>query len=113
MEALWRKSPLTTEEVAAEVGPANDWQLGTVRTLMHRLLKKKAIAGGRNGARYEYSPLIPREDYILAESQGLLDRLFEGRVTPLVAYFAERQKLSDEEIKKLNDLLGELERDRR
>ena len=113
MEALWRRSPLTTEEVAAEVGPANGWALGTVRTLLHRLLKKKAIEGRRNGVRYEYAPLVPREDYVLAESQGLLDRLFEGRVTPLVAYFAERQKLSDEDLKKLNDLLEEIERDRR
>jgi predicted transcriptional regulator len=113
MEALWRTSPLSTEEIAAEVGPANGWALGTVRTLLHRLLKKQAIEGQRTGARYEYRPLVQREQYVLAESQGLLDRLFEGKVTPLVAYFAEHQKLSDEDLAKLNALMEELDRDRR
>jgi BlaI family transcriptional regulator, penicillinase repressor len=113
MEALWRRSPLSTEEITTEVGPANGWALGTVRTLLHRLLKKQAIEGQRKGARYEYRPLVQRQQYVLTESQGLLDRLFEGKVTPLVAYFAEHQKLSDEDLKKLNDLLGELDRDRR
>ena len=112
METLWAKSPLSTEEIAAQVGPANDWALGTVRTLLHRLLKKNAIEGQRKGARYEYRPLLAREQYVLAESQGLLDRLFEGKVTPLVAYFAERQQLSDEDLAKLTALMEELDRDR-
>lgn len=113
MEALWRNSPLSTEEIVAEVGPANGWAEGTVKTLVNRLLKKKAIAGRRDGLRYEYVPLLPRADYVLGESQGLLDRLFEGQLAPLVAYFAEHRKLTDEDLKKLAKLMEEIDRDRR
>src|SRR5436189_2946143 len=95
MEALWRRAePLTTEEIVAEVGPAQDWALGTVRTLINRLLKKKAVEGLRDGARYLYRPLVAREQYVLSESRGLLDRLFDGEVTPLVAHFARHEALS-------------------
>ena len=113
MEALWRTSPLSAEEIVAEVGPANGWAEGTVKTLVNRLLKKKAIAGSRSGLRYEYRPLVARADYVLTESQGLLDRLFEGQLAPLVAYFAEHRKLTDEDLTKLNALMEEIDRDRR
>ena len=95
----------------AQVGPANDWAEGTVRTLINRLLKKKAIRGDRDGARYVYRPLVERDSYVLSESRGLLDRLFEGEVTPLVAHFARHRALTPKDIKKLKALIAELDHD--
>src|ERR1700761_7756460 len=100
MEALWRKSPLTPEEIIADVGPANGWAAGTVRTLITRLLRKKALAGTRKDGAYFYRPLIARADYVQAESQGLLDRLFGGELAPLVAHFARHRALSAADMKK-------------
>ena len=45
MEALWKGKPMTPEEIVDAVGEKNGWAPGTVRTLVHRLLTKKAIAG--------------------------------------------------------------------
>jgi predicted transcriptional regulator len=52
MEALWRRQPLTAEQIIAKVGAANKWAPGTVKTLITRLLRKKAIAGAREGDAY-------------------------------------------------------------
>ena len=112
MEALWRKAPLTPEQVIGVVGPANGWAPGTVRTLITRLLKKKALAGSRGAAGYLYRPLIARADYVQAESQSLLDRLFDGQVAPLVAHFAKARALSAADLRKLKKLIAELEDDR-
>jgi predicted transcriptional regulator len=109
MEALWRKSPLTPDEVIAQVGPSNGWAAGTVRTLINRLLHKKALAGTRKDGVYIYRPLIARADYVQAESQGLLDRLFGGQVAPLVAHFAQARALTAADIKKLKKLIAEME----
>jgi BlaI family penicillinase repressor len=111
MEALWRKSPLTPEEIIAEVGPANAWAAGTVRTLITRLLRKKAINGAKEEAGYHYRPLIARSAYVQSESQGLLDRLFSGEVSPLVAHLAEHRALTPADIQKLKALIAELEDD--
>ena len=113
MEALWRQSPLSKDEIVAEVGPPNGWAEGTVRTLINRLLTKKAVRGERKGLRYQYHPVVQRSEYILAESQGLLDRLFEGKLAPMVAYFAEHRKLTPEEAEKLGALLAEFDNDRK
>jgi predicted transcriptional regulator len=109
MDALWRKSPLTPEAIIAATASANDWGAGTVRTLITRLLRKKALAGERREGGYFYRPLLSRADYVQAESQSLLDRLFQGQVAPLVAHFAEHRTLTAKDIKKIKALIEALE----
>ena len=109
MEALWRHSPRSAEDIAAAVGPDQDWSDKTVKTLLNRLLTKGAIAAEREGRRYLYSPLIPREDYVQSESRGLIDRLFDGKLAPLVSHFAETKQLSAEDIAELKRLIAELD----
>jgi predicted transcriptional regulator len=111
MEALWRQSPLSAEEVAAAVGPSQNWTDTTVKTLLNRLLTKKAVAAARDGRRYLYSPLIARADYVQDESRNLIDRLFDGRLAPLVSHFAETKQLSPEDVAELKRLLAELDDD--
>ena len=111
MDALWAKSPLTADEVVAAVAGPQGWGEATVKTLINRLLKRKAIRSERIDGRVRYVPLLQRADYVQAESQSLLDRLFEGRLTPLVAHFAEHRSLKPDEIKRLRGLLDKLEDD--
>jgi predicted transcriptional regulator len=111
LEALWRRSPLTFDEIVAEVGPVHGWAAGTVRTLVTRLLRKKAIAGIKGEGGYAYQPLIARSSYVRTESQGLLDRLFDGEVTPLVAALAEHRALKAADLARLEALIAELKAD--
>lgn len=109
MEVLWRRAPRTAEDILAEVGPQQGWQEGTVKSLLNRLLKKKAVRAEREGRRYLYSPKLTREQYVSQESKGLLDRLFDGRIAPLVAHFSEQRKLSRKDVADLKKLLEELD----
>ncbi len=109
MKALWTKSPLTAEEIIAALPADQDWADATVKTLLNRLLKKEAIAADRDGRRFLYRPLVAQSDYVHAESQGLLDRLFDGRLAPLVAHFSQREKLSDQDVADLRRLLESLD----
>ena len=113
MEALWQRSPLAAEEVTAEVAPAQGWTEATVKTLLNRLLTKKAIGAQKDGRRYLYRPLVQREAYVDSESQGLLDRLFDGRLAPLVSHFSEQGKLSADDVAELKKLIEELDDDNR
>jgi BlaI family transcriptional regulator, penicillinase repressor len=113
MEALWRKAPLTAEQIIGTVGPENGWAPATVKTLITRLLKKNAIAGGREADGYVYRPLVARAQYVQSESQGLLDRLFKGEVAPLVAHFAEHRRLSAKDLKQLKALIAKIEEEKK
>jgi BlaI family penicillinase repressor len=111
MEALWTKGPLTAEEIVQLVGPAQDWGEATVKTLINRLLKKKAMLSERVGGRARYLPILTREEYVTGESQGLLDRLFGGELAPLVAHYARHRALSPREVTRLKKLIDELDSD--
>jgi predicted transcriptional regulator len=106
MDALWRLGPLAMEDVTEAVA-GQHWGAATVKTLVHRLLKRQAIRSERIDGRVRYVPILQRADYLQAESQGLLDRLFGGKLTPLVAHFAEHRRLSKDEISRLRRLLDE------
>ncbi|HXD84602.1 MAG TPA: BlaI/MecI/CopY family transcriptional regulator [Rudaea sp.] len=112
MDVLWRKHPLGADDVVAALAKTTDWQEPTVKTLLNRLLKKRAIAAERDGRRYLYRPLLSRADYVHAASKNLLDRLFNGRVAPLVAHFSEAKKLSKKDIAELKRLIEEIDHDR-
>ncbi|KAB2901236.1 MAG: BlaI/MecI/CopY family transcriptional regulator [Xanthomonadales bacterium] len=109
MQVLWERAPQTAEEIAAAVGPVHGWQEATVKTLLNRLLRKRAIAAERDGRRYLYRPLLARADYVHAESTSLLDRLFDGQVSALVAHFSRSEKLSRREIDEIRALIEEIE----
>jgi BlaI family transcriptional regulator, penicillinase repressor len=111
MDVLWRKAPQSADEVVAALAASTDWQEPTIKTLLNRLLKKGVIAAERDGKRYLYRPLLKRADYVHSESKTLLDRLFDGRVAPLVAHFSERRKLSRKDLAELKRLIAELDHD--
>lgn len=110
MEVLWDDSPLSAQEVVERVDPDRGWSANTVKTLLGRLLAKGAVAADEDGRRYLYRPAVQRDDYVARESQRLIDRLFGGKLTPLVAHLAERDKLSDGDIAEIEALIRELKK---
>lgn len=112
MEALWGRSPLAAEDIVAEVANPQGWTEATVKSLLNRLLKKGAVAAEKDGRRFLYQPLVSRPDYVQAESQGLLDRLFDGRLAPMVSHFSKRQALSEQDIAELRALVEDLDNER-
>ncbi|WP_031294123.1 BlaI/MecI/CopY family transcriptional regulator [Sphingobium ummariense] len=105
MEALWEHSPQTANDVADRVAGARDWSVQTVKTLLSRLMAKEVIAADQDGRRFLYRPLIARDDYVASESGRLVNRLFGGRVSPLIAQFAQQDQLTAEDIAELEDIL--------
>ena len=112
MEALWRAHPLSAEDITKEIAEKQDWSTGTIKSLLNRLLSKEAISAEKDGRKYLYSPILTREDYMSSEGKGLLDRLFEGRVSSLLAHFSKHEQLNKDDIEELKKAIGELENDR-
>lgn len=109
MEALWAaRQPLTAAEVADGIEPGRDWSLQTVKTMLSRLVAKGALKHREDGRRFLYSPAIGREAYVGHESRRFVEKLFGGRLSPLVASLAEDQALDDDDIAAIEALLKEL-----
>lgn len=113
MELLWRSAPQASEELVAALHPGTGWHENTVRTLLNRLVRKGAVGAEREGRRYLYSPLLTREQWQAAESRSLLDRVFGGKVAPLLVHFSRSEKLSKQDVAELRKLVDQLEKERR
>jgi BlaI family transcriptional regulator, penicillinase repressor len=112
MQALWKQgTPMGSDAVVAALAD-HGWQEPTIKTLLNRLLNKGAIQAERDGRRYLYTAVLRREQWVSRESESLLDRLFGGRVAPLVAHFGKHRKLSRKDIAELKRLLEELDHDK-
>jgi predicted transcriptional regulator len=112
MEVLWRDSPLPTDAIVAELEGERHWREGTIKALLNRLLRKRVVRAAKDGRRFLYSPLVSRDEWLLSESKGLLDRLFSGRVAPLASHFSRHGWLTKRDIADLRRLLAGLEDDK-
>jgi predicted transcriptional regulator len=113
MEVLWRKAPQSSEEIVATLQRGSDWHEKTIRTLLGRLLGKGAVSAEKDGRRYLYSPTLSREQWQSQESRSLLDRVFGGRLSPLLAHFSEHEKLGAKDVAELRKLLDAIEKKER
>lgn len=109
MEYLWDRHPATASDVFAALGPINDWSEATVKTLLGRLRNKGAVAVEPEGKRFLYRPSIERDAWVLEQSAHLVDRLFDGRLAPLVSHFSNHGKLSQQDLDELRALVERLD----
>lgn len=112
MQVIWNRGPIPTEDVIAALARHGKWQEATIKTLLNRLLKKGALSAQKDSRRYIYSAVLTREEWLATESHGFLDRVFGGRVAPLVSYFSQQKKLGKKDIEDLKRLIKELDDER-
>ena len=108
LSALWDKAPQTAADLTQRIGKINGWTQATVKTLLARLVQKGAVTAEADGRRYIYRPAIDRAEAVGEESQRFVDRLFGGRVSPMIAHLAEREALTDTDIAEIEALLRKL-----
>lgn len=108
LSALWDKAPQTAADLTQRIGKINGWTQATVKTLLARLVQKGAVTAEADGRRYLYRPAVARAEAVGEELQRFVDRLFGGRVSPLIAHLAEREALTDTDIAEIEALLRKL-----
>lgn len=109
MNVVWESQPLTAQEVIGKLQDAADWAPPTIKTMLHRLVKKQVLTYESQGNRYVYRARVRRADCVRQASQSFLERVFDGESAPLLAHFLRSSKLSAAEIAELRQMLNEQE----
>ncbi|GMW03809.1 MAG: hypothetical protein AMXMBFR84_49430 [Candidatus Hydrogenedentota bacterium] len=107
MRVLWDHSPRTANEVVEALERNTTWNPRTIKTLLNRLVKKKALGYQADGRVYRYYPLVQEAESVREESRTFLQRVYRGALTPMLAHFLESEKLSKSDIDELRRLLDE------
>ena len=109
MNVVWDGQPLTSQEVVAQLEGQADWAPATVKTMLHRLVKKDVLTYELDGNRYVYRSRVKRANCVKQAGRSFLDRVFGGEPASLLAHFLRSSKLSAEEISQLRQMLDEQE----
>ncbi len=109
MRVLWARGEATAGEVAEEVRRDRTWSERTVKSLLSRLVKKRALGYEAEGNRYRYRPLVTEEECVREASRSFLDRVFGGTGASAVLAFVREADLTKEEREELLRLLEEEE----
>jgi BlaI family penicillinase repressor len=113
MQAFWSEGRLTADEVVEKLVGKVRWNARTIRTLINRLLTKKALKFEKEGRKYRYFPAVSEEQCVRQERRSFVQRVYGGTVAPMLAAFIEEARLSHEDIEELKRMLDEKERRRR
>lgn len=111
MRVLWARGESTAAEVLAELKGRAGWKPTTVKTLLSRLVAKRAAGYTPRGKEYVYRPLVSESAVVRAETGSFVDRVFGGALAPMLAHFVDDKRLSTEEIAELRQILDRAERD--
>ena len=119
LTVLWQQYPANAKTIIERLNvrltthnnEQKEWHEKTVKTLLNRLVKKQAITFEKQQRSYLYTPLIEREAYTLKESKSLVERMFSGKLAPLVAGFAKQNDLKREDVEALKSLISQWEQE--
>jgi BlaI family penicillinase repressor len=109
MNAIWEGQPLTAHEVIEALAGEAEWAPATIKTMLHRLVKKGVLTYEAQGNRYVYRSRVLRADCVRQASRSFLERVFGGESSSLLAHFLRNANLSANDIAQLRQLLKERE----
>jgi BlaI family penicillinase repressor len=104
MKVLWQKAPQPAYDIIQALA-GEEWHPNTIKTILNRLCRKKALGVTKYKNLFLYRPLVSEEDCVQAESESFLERFFGGSVKPLLVHFARKQKLTAADLAELKRIL--------
>ena len=110
LKLLWDEAPLGAADLVARAPAERQWSPTTVKTLLARLVEKGAVTATGTARRYLYRPALDRDTLGARQAGSLVDRLFGGRVSPLVAQLAEQRDIDPKDLDELEALIRKLRR---
>ena len=95
MNVVWSGQPLTAQEVIGNLEDQSAWAPATVKTMLHRLVKKNVLAYEPQGNRYVYRSRARRSDCVRQASRSFLERVFGGEsASEMIPGFRVRRRIA-------------------
>ena len=107
MEVLWREGDSTAKHISQVLGEETGWNINTTYTVIKRCIKKGAIARSEPG--FLCHALLRKEQVQEAETNELINKVYDGSADKLFAALLGRKNLSAGQIEQLKQIVGDLE----
>lgn len=98
---LWDNEPVNSTKLVALCKEQLGWSKATTYTVLRRLAERGVLKNENANV----TALVSKEDVQEAELDALVEKTFEGSVPAFIAAFSRSKKLSEEEVKQLQELI--------
>lgn len=113
LDCLWEKSPQTVMELVAVLREKVGWAKSTTITTLRRMEEKGLVRQELAGKEKRYFPAVEREAAVVSETRSFLDRVYRGSVGLMMNTMAQRQELTDEDLRQLRAILAQADKGKR
>jgi len=105
MNALWERHPATAREISERLPDEVQWAYTTIKTMLTRLVGKKAVSERKRANTSVYEPLIGRDDAQKSAVSTLIENAFGGAVEPFLGFVAN-STISPRQRRQLLEMLA-------
>ena len=105
MNALWKRNPTTARDLVEHLPKNTNWAYTTIKTMLSRLVIKKAVSERKRGNTSIYEPVLSKSKARKNALVSLMNQAFDGTVGPLMHFIVEKEKLSKSQKEELIRIL--------
>ncbi|HVA46725.1 MAG TPA: BlaI/MecI/CopY family transcriptional regulator [Pirellulales bacterium] len=105
MQVLWRRGRATAREITEDINRRGPIAHSTVQTLLRGLEEKGAVSHEAQERTFVFFPLVQEQEFKQSATRDVLQRVFGGSVSGLVAHLLKNENVSREEIEEIRKLI--------
>jgi predicted transcriptional regulator len=99
----------TVGEATDDFGSARSLARSTVLTMMERLRRKRYLARRLHEGVYRYRARVSSAELLKNAVGRFVERNLGGSVSPFLAYLSETDRVSDDELRELEEVVARLQ----
>jgi BlaI family penicillinase repressor len=104
MQACWQLEKAFIKEIIQEM-PEPKPHYNTIATMVKILEEKGFLAHECIGNVFRYYPVISKDAYQTHAMKDIVSQYFDNSYPSMLAFFAKEQKISEEELNEIVDLI--------
>ena len=109
MNICWDNGQVTARNVYEEMIKDKKRGYQTVKTMMDRLVEKGYLRREKFGPIWLYKAVVKRSNVVSRAVDSFVNNVLDNTFTPIFTHFAKKEKLTEEEIQALKNLIEEKE----
>ena len=107
---VWSLKSATVADVHERILQDRKVAYTTVMTIMKNLAEKGYLSYKKQGVTYVYSPSRSESEVKSSLLHGLMKKVFKGSPSELVQTLVKNEKLTDEELEEIKNLIQKLDK---
>ena len=106
LKILWSRPETTVAEVHDALGGSSEMAYTTVATILRRMYQRGLVTYRVEGRTFIYRPLVHAEAVSRNMADDLLEKLFGGSLSSLLAHLLTTREISPAELDKIERLIA-------